>query len=344
MPILSVIIVNWNRCQEAMDCVSSIMLSDTEGDAEIIVVDNGSSDGSEAALRERFPTVQVVQAGWNSGFAEGVNIGISQAKGDWIALVNNDATVQPGWAPAVLAAIRNTDDDIGMLQSHMLFTGAADVVNSTGLQIYSDGTGGDRGFGDPAGSADYSLEVFCPTGGAAIYRRAMLDQVALSSGTLDRRFFMYAEDADLGWRARLHGWQARYVPDAVVEHAFQGSSQSHGSTFVPLHCRRNRMLTLTKNASVGLIIRSVGVSIADLLWIAVKCGPRELGRTMTSVAKARGDRRIIGRRCVVHRRELESTWFTRPPAGHRHTISSYARAEAARILRRGLSRLARIET
>lgn len=343
MPTLSVIVVNWNRCREAMDCVRSVIQSDSGGDAEIIVVDNASSDGSETTIRERFPSVHVMQAGWNSGFAEGVNIGISVAKGDWIALVNNDATVQPGWVAAVLAAIKAADDATGMLQSHMIFKGDADTVNSTGLQIYSDGTGGDRGFGDRSGSADYPLDVFCPTGGAAIYRREMLAQIKLPSGVLDRRFFMYAEDADLGWRARLHGWRARYVPDAVVEHAFQGSARSHGSTFVPLHCRRNRMLSLTKNASVGMIARSAGVSAADLVWIAVKCGPHELVKTMTMVRRVTEDRRAIEHSRAVRRRALESAWFRTPPRGHRQTLHSYAGRQAAGLLQR-LRRPARVKS
>ena len=333
MSILSVIVVNWNRRRQAAECLDSVLRSDTEKDVELVVVDNGSSDGSEAELRSQFPDIKVVQAGWNSGFAEGVNIGISHASGEWIALVNNDATVAPDWVPAILAAIKEADGDVGMLQCHMTFNGGG-VVNSTGLQIYTDGTGGDRGFGDPAGSREYAAELFCPTGGAAAYRREMLDQVRLGFGVLDRRFFMYAEDADLGWRCRLHGWHARYVPDAVVEHAFQGSANSHGSTFVALHCRRNRMMTMAKNASPGLIVKGLRVTAEDLLWIAVRCGLKELARTVWAVTRSAGDRRTISRRSVVSRRQLEATWFSAPPQGHRRTVVAYTIERVTSALRK----------
>jgi GT2 family glycosyltransferase len=307
---LSVVIVNWNAKSELSQCLRSLE-QQTDLRFEVIVVDNGSTDGSLELLREQFPSVLTLATGSNLGFAEGVNRGLASARGRWIATLNNDSVADPHWIEQLRAAAAKAGAEVGMLQSHMVFRDEPDRINSTGMLLFPDATAADRGFGQAAADSVWSEEIFCPTAGAAAYRRAMLDEVALVSGTFDRDFFMYFEDADLGWRCRLAGWSARYVREAVVRHAFQGSSRRHGSRFVPLQCKRNRLRTLAKNASLALLLRSSGRSLRDLWWIASHCGPGTLSQTLPMLRGAFAQRAAVTRLLRTSRQEVERTWLGR---------------------------------
>src|SRR5713101_5004470 len=119
---------------------------------------------------------------------------------------------------------RRGGNRVGMLQSRIVFKQRPDQTNSTGVLLFRNGTIVDRAY-EKSVRADESVEeIFCVSAGAALYRRAMLEDIRLASGFFDRTFFMYFEDVDLGWRGRLAGWSAVYVPSARVLHAFQGSS------------------------------------------------------------------------------------------------------------------------
>jgi GT2 family glycosyltransferase len=307
---ISVVIVNWNAKAELALCLCSLE-QQTVAPGEIIVVDNGSTDGSLELLRERFASVITLAAGENLGFAEGVNRGLAAAHGQWIATLNNDSVADPHWIEQLRAAAATASADVGMLQSHMIFRDEPDRINSTGMVLFADATAADRGFGQLAADGVWADEIFCPTAGAAAYRRAMLDRVGLASGTFDRDFFMYFEDADLGWRCRLAGWSARYVRAAVVQHAFQGSSRRHGSRFVPLQCKRNRLRTLAKNASLSLLLRSSGRSLRDLSWIGFHCGPATFLQTLPMLGRALLQRSAVTRLMRKPRREVERTWLGR---------------------------------
>jgi GT2 family glycosyltransferase len=309
-PAISVIIVNWNAKSELAQCLQSLQRQ-TLSTFETIVVDNGSSDGSLALLREQFPTVIVIEAGENLGFAQGVNRGLSLARGAWIATLNNDTVADPQWIERLQAVVETAPAELGMLQSHMAFRDDRNRINSTGLLLFRDATAADRGFGKADGSEHWSQEIFCPTAGAALYRRSMLDQVQLPTGIFDGSFFMYYEDVDLGWRCRLAGFTARYVPDAIVFHAFQGSSRRHGNRFVPLHCKRNRWLALARNASWSLVLRSSPRTLLDLIWIAFLCGPAALIEALPLVRAALSQRSIVTGLMRQRREDIERVWLKR---------------------------------
>ena len=252
---ISVVVVNWNGKTELTQCLDSLRAQTFDG-FETIVVDNGSTDGSLELLRDRFAEVSVVQTGENLGFAEAVNRGIDASRGPWIATLNNDAVADPRWLERLREAAQAGGVDLGMLQSHINFTDQPNRINSTGDLLFKDATAMDRGYDTLDRETRWSEEIFCPTASAALYRRTMFEEVA-APGVFDRSFFMYFEDVDLGWRCRLAGWSARYVADAIVHHRFQGTSKRHGSLFVPLHCKRNRLRTLIKNGSISFIVRGL---------------------------------------------------------------------------------------
>src|SRR5205823_2497072 len=134
--------------------------------------------------------------------------------------LNNDTRVDPDWLKALVEALQR-DQSLGAVTSKILLKGEPKRIHSAGLCLYRDGRGGDRGFRQAdVGQYDEPAEVFGGCGASVLYRRSMLDDV----GLLDERFFVYYEDLDLAWRARLRGWKFAYEPKSVVYHVHCGSS------------------------------------------------------------------------------------------------------------------------
>jgi GT2 family glycosyltransferase len=271
-------------------------------------VDNGSSDGSAELVAARFPAVRCIQTGENLVFAAGCNRGLAAARGEWLAVLNNDTEVCADWLAQLRAAAIASDDRVGMLQSRMLFKQRPERTNSTGVELYLDGSFADRDY-ERAADEPSSEDVFCASAGAALYRREMLERVELDTGIFDQSFFMYFEDVDLGWRCRLAGYTARYVPSAVVYHAFRGSSSRRGDDFVALHCARNRVRTLLKNASLRHLLRSAPRMLRDLIWLSRRRGFAtvfDYARACASGLRQRGVVRDLSR---VGKAELEAVWL-----------------------------------
>jgi GT2 family glycosyltransferase len=209
----SVIVVNFNRLNLLRKCLESLGASGHEG-VEVIVVDNGSSDGSAEMVEREFPAVRVVRSERNLGFCGGNNLGIAMARGAAIALLNNDAVAAPGWLEAMLREMEQ-DARVGMVAAKILVAGREGVIDKVGHGIYWDGQNRGKGSGEvDRGQYDTEREILWPDGCAALYRREMLEQ----TGGFDESFFAYADDAELGLRGRLMGWGARYAPEAVVYH------------------------------------------------------------------------------------------------------------------------------
>lgn len=217
MTKVSVIIVNWNGKDYIIKCIESLMDLDYE-DYEIIVVDNGSSDGSQETLRKKFPSVRLIENENNLGFAEGNNIGIKKACEDpavkYIVVLNNDTVVLATWLRE-LVTVAELNDEIGSCQSKMLRYCDRNIIDSTGIKLFPSGAVADRGSGE-ADNGQYEKieEVFGSCAGAALYRRKMLDEI----GLFPCEYFASYEDVDLAWRARYGGWKCVYVPTAIVYH------------------------------------------------------------------------------------------------------------------------------
>jgi GT2 family glycosyltransferase len=307
---ISVVLVNWNAKEDLRSALASLD-QQTDRDFQTIVVDNGSTDGSLAMMRAEFPWVLAVDGGTNLGFAEGCNRGIESASGAWVAVLNNDAVAAPDWIFHLRRAAAEGGPRLGMVQARILFKQRPTMINSTGVLIYWHGMFIDRDYDAPVSEHEASTDVFCVSAGAALYRRAMLDELRLESGFFDRTFFMYFEDVDLGWRARLAGYSAVYEPKATVYHAFHGSSQRRGAHFVRLQCGKNRLRTVLKNGSKSYIATSSPRIFIDFLWALVRQGPRAVPEFWAAGASGLSQRRAVGEIAREERRSIERQWLAR---------------------------------
>lgn len=306
-PAISIVIVNWNAASLLHRCLRSIE-PQLGPDAEVILVDNGSTDESLGLVQRDFPWVVVHPQEVNAGFAEGCNLGIAASRGRWVVTLNNDATAATGWLDALRAATGDEPGRVGMMQCRMLFASDPSRLNSTGVQMFDDGCAEDRHYGALAHEMSPGRDIFCPTAGAALYRRAMLDEVKLETGWFDREFFLYGEDVDLGWRCRLAGWDAVYVPAATVHHEAHATTGRKGWRFVKAQCAKNRLRTLIKNASPGFLARSLGRTAYDLLRIPALAGPRALADTILAARRSARLREEVGRLARMRREEVERRW------------------------------------
>jgi len=238
-PDISVVVVNWNRREHLRACLRS--LAAQRGVCfEVIVVDNGSGDGSAEMARSEFGA-RVIANTENRGFCAANNQAFAAARGEFIALLNNDAEA----APDFLANLRRAFDaapDIGMAAAKVLVWEDPRRIDKVGHLIYPDGQNRGRGTGEmDEGQYNCVEECLWPDGSAAMYRKSMLDQI----GGFDEDFFMFADDAELGLRARIAGWRCLYLPDAVVRHR-RGASLAPGSSKRIFLIERNRVLLAAK--------------------------------------------------------------------------------------------------
>jgi GT2 family glycosyltransferase len=263
---VSAVVVNYRRPDMTAACLAALRtaLERVGEPTEIVVVDNGSGDGSPAALRAACPEANVVELPDNRGFPTGASEGIRRSSGEWVALINNDVIVEPDALAELLAAAR-TADDVGSVAAQMRFADDPGVINSAGIGVDRLGIAYDRLLGRPVEESEGEpVEVFGASGGAALHRRTMLDEV----GGMDETYFFALDDADLAWRARMAGWRCLYVPAAVVHH-HHGATTAHGSSLKYFHVGLNRVRTLAKNAD-GRTLRRYGALAAgyDLAYVA----------------------------------------------------------------------------
>src|SRR5882724_2465153 len=250
MPRVSVIVVNFNGGLLLRECLASLA-TQAYRDFETIVVDNGSADDSLALAAESGCAATIIRLGENAGFARGNNVGIGAARGELIVTVNNDARLAPDCL-AELVAAADRHREAGMLAPKILISTEPSRIDSAGLLIYADGVYRPRGWQEEDGPRfAREEEVVFPCASAALYRRAMLDDV----GLFDEDYFLYLEDADLGMRGRLRGWRCYYVPSAVAYHLKSSTAGKH-SKVKAFHVERNRIYNLVKHAPLPLVLAS----------------------------------------------------------------------------------------
>lgn len=245
VPVVSIIIVNWNGCHYLPDCLDSLR-EQSYHNFETIVVDNGSKDGSIALLKKQYQWVRLVELSDNTGFATGNNAGFSVALGsDYIIALNNDTRVEQEWLAELIAAAES-GERIGMVASRICSWDDPDCIDSLGVAVCPDGMS--RGSRRMVRYSSLTLakteDILLPSGCAALYRRKMVDEI----GFFDDDFFAYCEDTDLGLRGRLAGWGAVLARDAVVHHRYSRS----GGVFSPL-----KLYLVERNH----------------YWVALKCFP-----------------------------------------------------------------------
>jgi GT2 family glycosyltransferase len=317
-PRLSAIVVNYRRADMTTACLTALRraLRELGEPSEIVVVDNGSGDGSCDAIRTAAPDATLVELPDNRGFPTAASVGIRHSRGEWVMLVNNDVIVEPDAPRALLEAAR-TRDDVGSAAAQMRFAGDGGTINSAGIGVDRLGIAFDRLLGAPASAGEREpVEVFGACGGAALHRRRMLDEL----GGMDESYFFALDDADLSWRAQMRGWRCLYVPGAVVHH-HHGATTAHGSDLKYFHVGLNRVRTLAKNADRRLLLRYGAAMVAyDAAYVAYAAlrdrtlaplrgrlrGLREwrryrragAGRRPVELAPVRGLRAALGRHAV----------------------------------------------
>jgi GT2 family glycosyltransferase len=216
------------------------------GPFEVVLVDNGSADGSVAMAREEFGhsaafQLEVIENSRNLGFCEANNQGMARARSPLVALLNNDAEAEPGWLAALCAAM-NQAPLVGMAASKVLVWEDPGRIDKVGHLIYLDGQNRGRGTGErDEGQYDAPGEALWPDGCACMYRRTMIQEI----GGFDEDFFAYADDAELGLRARIAGWGCVYVPTAVVRH-HRGATLGLANLRRLELIERNRVLLVAK--------------------------------------------------------------------------------------------------
>lgn len=237
---VSVVIPNWNGAALLPEALRSLE-AQTLPPLETIVVDNGSTDGSVALLRERWPRVRVLELERNRGFGAAVNAGIAAARGELVALVNNDVELEPGWLAALVAPFES-DPWLAAAAGKLLSFTSREVLEECGTDWAWDGTVRHIGEGErDDGRYDDLGEVFAVCAGAAVYSRAALAAV----GGFDERFFAYIEDLDWCFRARLAGYRCRSVAPARAYHRRRATSEAAGLDLQRPYAR-NCWLTMLK--------------------------------------------------------------------------------------------------
>ena len=246
LPLVSVVVVNWNR-RELLRCCLRSLARQSYQDFEVLVVDNGSTDGSSALAEQaefqgRHHWIRNAE---NHGFCAANNQAIRRARGTYIALLNNDAEADPGWLAALVGALAGAlerNPRIGMAASKVLSFSNRGVIDKVGHVIYPDGQNCGRGSGEQdRGQYDQPEEVAWPDGCAALYRKQLLDEI----GGFDEDFFAYGDDAELGLRARIAGWRCLYVPQARVYHRLGATLGRHSERRAFL-IERNRIWLAVK--------------------------------------------------------------------------------------------------
>lgn len=250
VPRVSVVVLTWDGRDLLADCLASLQ-QQTFTDFEVLVVDNGSRDGSAGMVREQFPGARLLEQPENRGFCRGNNLAMAEARGDLLVLLNNDAEVAPDFLEQFVAAA-DENPHAAMFAAKILMFDRRDILDSAGLLVYPDGVCRSRGWLEPDDERFASAaDVLGPNGCAAMYRREMLED----TGLFDERYFAYLEDLDLAMRGQLRGWTCRYVPDAVVYHKKSMTSGYH-SAFKAYHVERNRLFNSIKLFPLRLLLLS----------------------------------------------------------------------------------------
>lgn len=237
---VSIVIPNYNGKKFIEVCLRAV-LSDAPG-AELLVVDNGSQDGSRELVRREFPQARVIALDRNYGFSHAVNEGIRAASRPYVILLNNDTEVLPGFADALAEALE-ADERAFSAQAKLISLYNPEKIDDAGNFYCALGWAFARGKNRSAAYYEQPGAVFAACAGAAAYRRELFEQ----TGCFDEAHFAYLEDIDVGWRARLAGFRNLYVPAAKVLHAGSGTSGSRYNEFKVSLSSRNNIYMIWKN-------------------------------------------------------------------------------------------------
>jgi GT2 family glycosyltransferase len=304
----SVVIPNLNGAHFLEPCLASLA-QQTLQPTQVLVVDNGSIDGSVELVRERFPAARLLAFSENRGFAVAMNAGIAEATADFVAFLNNDAVAEPTWLEE-LAACLGRHPAAAAATSKLLSAGEPGRLDGAGDGLTRSFLPYVRGHGEPDdGRFGEEVEVFGASGAAALWRAPVLREL----GGFDERFFAYYEDVDLSFRARLRGYEIWYAPRSVVWHARGGTAGQHVD-FALFHPVKNRWFMIAKDAPGSTVARRLPAIAAGeaFFWgrTVRRRAPRALLRAYREVLRRwpelRRDRREIQAGRTLSARQLDA--------------------------------------
>jgi len=239
-------VVNWNSRADTLACLAGVTAQAGALDATVTLVDNGSTDGSIAAVKRRFPSVRLLPLGRNSGFTGGLAAGLARSPGRNTIFLNNDAIPEEGWLGALVEAIESAPDDVVSVGGKIVDP-SGQLVDFIGGVMTFDGHAFQSSFRYPLASSEEpkaGAELLFACGGNMISRRDALREL----GGFDDDYFAYLEDVDFGWRTWLSGKRAMYEPRAVVRHKSSATSNRLGDFERGVLFERNALQTVLKNA------------------------------------------------------------------------------------------------
>ena len=246
---ITAVIVTHNGRQLLASCLRALFAGSRLPD-DVIVVDNASTDDTASWLSRTYPDVRSDRCAVNLGFAAANNRAIRASVSTYVLTINNDAEVAPDALAAAAAVLDSADPRTGAVMPTMVFAEAPHIIACAGLEVFTNGVVRDAGMGVAIGGGREPYPIFGPSAGAALYRRAALDDV----GLFDPAFVMYLEDADLAWRLRLRRWGTLAVPAAIVRHKVSATA-GYGSPRKAYYLARNRWWCLLKNLPAPLLRR-----------------------------------------------------------------------------------------
>jgi GT2 family glycosyltransferase len=303
----SIVIPNLNGEKYLPDCLAALRGQSLD-DFEVILVDNGSTDRSVGLARESFPQVRVIELDANYGFARAMNVGIEAAEGEYIVPLNYDTQARADWLAELVACMDRHPDAAAaasktlLMHNSQLIDGAGDVMDWSFLPH-------PRGHGEPDGERfQQEIQVFSASGAASIWRAEALRDI----GVFDEDFFSYYEDVDLGYRARLLGYECWYAPASVALHVRGGWSAGR-SEFTFFHPVKNRWFLIVKNTPAALLARHAHrILYGEASWWYQALKQRKLrvmlrayGAIARSFPRLLAKRRQIQRRRRISLRELD---------------------------------------
>jgi len=258
-PVATAIVLNHDGRGFVNDAVRSLVEQDLPG-LEVLVVDNASTDGSAEEIEAEFgKRVRLVRSARNLGFGGGNNLGIRQARGRHVVLLNSDAVAAPSFVRELVEAAE-ADPRVGMVAAKVLLLPDRELIDTVGHLLYPDGLNRGRGrLERDSGQYDGCRTALFPSGAAALYTRRMLDDV----GLFEERLFLYGDDAELGLRGRVAGWTCALAPRAVAFHHYSRTAGPH-SRLKAFHVERNRVLVLFRVFPFSLVAVSPFFTAARL--------------------------------------------------------------------------------
>lgn len=258
---MTVVIPNYNGIEYLENCLNSLLAGNML--PEVIIVDNGSADGSISFLEDHYadnPQIRLIKLSENTGFCHAVNIGIKETKTEYVFLLNNDTTVDACCLEELQKAM-DSSEDIFSAGAKMINMRFPEKLDDAGDFYSALGWAFARGKDKPAANYEKNDRIFAACAGAAIYRKSILEEI----GLFDEAHFAYLEDIDIGYRANIAGYRNVFVPQAKVMHAGSGVSGSRHNAFKVDLSARNSIYLIYKNMPLLQVILNLPFLLAGYL-------------------------------------------------------------------------------